>query len=76
MALDVLTVRQTVARLNKEGLPITEYAIRLLIKQGRIPVRFVGQKALLYFPRVTEYFRCESGSDNQPPAEEQERGRG
>lgn len=67
MALEVLTVRQTVARLNQDGLPISEYAVRLLVKQGKLPARFVGQKALLFYPRVLMYFQCADGADNTLP---------
>ena len=67
---DMLSVNQTLTRLKSDGLPLTEYALRMLIKRGAIPVRYVGQKALLYYPNIISYLRCEDGSDNIPAAEE------
>ena len=63
---NMLTIRQAVARLKIDGLPLTEYALRMLVKQGAIPVRYVGQKALLYYPNVVSYIQCTDGSDNAP----------
>ena len=63
---NMLTIRQAVARLKIDGLPLTEYALRMLVKRGAIPVRYVGQKALLYYPNVVSYIQCADGSDNAP----------
>ena len=63
---DTLSINQTVIRLEKDGLPLTEYALRMLIKRGAIPVRYVGQKALLYYPNVVSYIQCTDGADNAP----------
>ena len=64
---NMLTIRQAVARLKADGLPLTEYALRMLVKRGAIPVRYVGQKALLYYPNVVSYIQCADGADNPPP---------
>ena len=64
---NMLTIRQAVARLKIDGLPLTEYALRMLVKRGAIPVRYVGQKALLYYPNVVSYIQCTDGADNPPP---------
>lgn len=63
----ILTIRQAVSRLNADGLPLTEYSLRMLVKRGSIPVRYVGQKALLYYPNILRYIECTDGSDNVPP---------
>ena len=65
---NMLTIRQAVARLKADGLPLTEYALRMLVKRGAIPVRYVGQKALLYYPNVVSYIQCADGADNPPPS--------
>ena len=65
---NMLTIRQAVARLKSDGLPLTEYALRMLVKRGAIPVRYVGQKALLYYPNVVSYIQCADGADNPPPS--------
>ena len=44
----MLTIRQAVSRLKADGLPLTEHSLRMFIKQGVIPVRYVGRKALLF----------------------------
>ena len=36
---------------------LTEHALRLLVKQGKIPVVFIGTKALLDYDLVTETIR-------------------
>lgn len=63
----MLSIRQAVSRLKADGLPLTEYSLRLLVKRGAIPVRYVGQKALLYYPNILRYIECADGSDNVPP---------
>lgn len=61
---DVVTVREAVQRSKAEGLPVTEYALRGWVKSGAIPCRKVGNKALLFFPNVVAFLKCETGVDN------------
>lgn len=56
---DVLTIREAVQRAKAEGMPISEYTLRLWVRTGEIPVRKVGQKALLYYPNLIRYLQCE-----------------
>lgn len=63
---NMLTIRQVVARLKADGLPLSEYALRLLVKRGAIPVRYAGQKALIFYPNVLEFLKCTDGCDNAP----------
>ena len=65
---DVLTIREAVQRAKAEGLPLSEYSLRYFIRSGAIPTRKVGQKALVYYPNIVSFIRCESGCDNQPAA--------
>ena len=65
---DVLTIREAVQRAKSDGLPVTEYAIRSWIKTGAIPVRNVGNKALLFYPNLVRFVQCADGSDNPPAA--------
>ena len=67
---NMVTIRQAVSRLKADGLPLTEYSLRMLVKRGAVPVRFIGQKALLYYPNIISYLQCEDGGDNIPAAEE------
>lgn len=66
---NMVTIRQAVSRLKADGLPLTEYSLRMLVKRGAVPVRFIGQKALLYYPNIISYLRCEDGGDNVPTTE-------
>ena len=63
---NVLTIREAVQRAKADGLPISEYTLRRWIKTGAIPVRNVGSKALLFYPNLLRFLRCEDGSDNAP----------
>lgn len=62
--IDVVTIREAAQRAKREGLPVSEYSLRGWIRSGAIPVRTVGSKALLYYPNLVSYLRCEDGGDN------------
>lgn len=66
MMADVLTVREAVSRSKAEGMPVSEYTLRRIIKNGLVPVRQVGQKTLLYYPNLVRYLTCADGVDNAP----------
>lgn len=63
------TVREAVSRAKAEGYPVSEYALRLWIKQGAFPIRKVGNKILVFYPNLVSFLRCESGGDNSAPTE-------
>lgn len=63
---DVLTIREAVQRAKADGLPISEYSLRLWVRTGAIPTRKVGQKALLFYPNLVRYLQCKDGADNTP----------
>ena len=65
---NVLTILQVLERLKADGLPLSEYALRLMVKRGAIPVRYAGKKALIYYPNVISYIQCADGCDNRPVA--------
>ena len=62
---DVLTVKQAAARARSEGLPVAECALRRWIKTGALPVRWAGNKALIYFPGLVAFLQGEAQSE--PP---------
>lgn len=66
MMANMLTIRQSVVRLKEDEMPLSEYSLRLLVKRGSIPVRFVGQKALVYYPNIVSFLQCNGGGDNPP----------
>lgn len=64
---EVVTIRQAVQRAREDDMPVSEYTLRQWIKSGAIPVRKVGQKALLFYPNLIRYLQCED-SEPTPPA--------
>lgn len=56
--------RQIVKWAGEDGIPLSEYGLRLLIRQGKIPVRKIGAKNLIYYKNVMDYLSCSTGSDN------------
>ena len=67
---DIVTVRQAVERSNQDGFPVSEYTLRKWIKSGVIPIRRAGNKALIFYPNLLRYIRCEDGKDNPTPVPE------
>lgn len=68
MQSDINTVPKLAQRAKAEGLPISEYTIRRLIKTGAIPARYIGPKPVASYSALVRYFSCEDGADNTPPA--------
>lgn len=66
MEPDINTVPKLAQRAKAEGLPISEYTIRRLIKQGLIPARYIGPKPVASYSALVRYFSCEDGCDNAP----------
>ena len=63
---DINTVPKLAKRAKADGLPISEYTIRRLIKQGLIPARYIGPKPVASYSALVRYFSCEEGCDNPP----------
>ena len=63
---DINTVPKLAQRAKAEGLPISEYTIRRLIKTGAIPARYIGPKPLASYSAILRYFQCLDGCDNAP----------
>lgn len=63
---DINTVPNLAKRAKAEGLPISEYTIRRLIRRGILPVRYIGPKALASYSALVRYFNCTDGCDNDP----------
>ena len=56
--------RTIVKWAETDGILLTEYGLRLLIRQGKIPVRRIGAKQLIYYKNVVDYLSCVDGCDN------------
>ena len=61
---EVLSIREAVRRSKDDGMPVSEYTLRRIIKSGGIPVRQIGSKVLIYYPNLVRYLTCEDGGDN------------
>lgn len=60
---DICTIREAVQRAKDDQIPISEYALRQMIKTGAIPVRMIGKKALVYYPTLVRHLQCIDGGD-------------
>lgn len=69
MALsDICTIPQCAQRCKEEGIPVSAYTIRKLVKQGIIPARYIGPKPVFSYSALLRYLSCEDGADNTQPA--------
>lgn len=64
---DVCTIPELERRAKADGLPISAYSIRRLIKQGLIPARYIGPKAVVPYSALVRYLQCVDGRDNPEP---------
>lgn len=60
----MVTIREAVRRAREEGMPVSEYAVRTWIRQGAIPVRRTGNRALLYYPSLLAFLCCADITQN------------
>ena len=52
----------TIREIARTGL-LPEHALRLLLKSGKLPVIYVGKKALINFDRLCEQLATLTGTD-------------
>lgn len=60
----MVTIREAVRRAREEGMTVSEYAVRTWIRQGAIPVRRTGNRALLYYPSLLAFLCCADITQN------------
>ena len=65
---DINTIPKLAQRARVDGLPISEYTIRRLVRQGILPARYIGLKAVASYTALVRYFSCVDGCDNAPVA--------
>lgn len=63
----VVTIREAVQRAKADGLPVSEYTLRMWVRSGAIPARKVGQKALIFYPNLVAYLRCDGSVGTTTP---------
>lgn len=52
---EMVSIKEAVKRCVAEGVPVSEYSLRLWIKQGKLRCVYAGTKALIYFPTLRAY---------------------
>ena len=53
MTQETKVTMMTVRELAKTGI-LTEHAIRLMLKQNKLPVLYIGKKALINYEKTVE----------------------
>lgn len=60
----MLTVKESVSRCADSGFSISEYALRLWLKQGKVPFVMAGHsKKLIYFPNLLDFLTSGGGKE-------------
>lgn len=65
----ILTIKETVERANKNGIPISEYSLRRALWSGAVPCRKIGRRYLISWDNFVKWVTCADGADNRPPKE-------
>ena len=60
--LQVGTIRKICKQLNENGYHISEYTLRLWVKNAIIPAVFTGSRALISYDTVRRVLLCETES--------------
>ena len=60
--LQVGTIREICKQLNENGYHISEYTLRLWVKNAIIPAVFTGSRALISYETVRRVLLCETES--------------
>lgn len=61
---DILNIKEAVARAKMEGMNISEYTLRRIIRTGKIPCRIVGRTYLINWEKLLNWVNCVDGCDN------------
>ncbi len=59
------TIRQTLDRLHREGINVTENTLRVWVRTGVLPAAYCGRKAYIYYPNVIKLLQ--EGVPQQQP---------
>lgn len=61
---DILNIKEAAARAKMEGMNISEYTLRRIIRTGKIPCRIVGRTYLISWEKLLNWVNCVDGFDN------------
>lgn len=63
---DILNIKEAVMRAKNEGMNISEYTLRRIIRSGQLPCRIVGRTYLISWQKLLDWANCTDGCDNLP----------
>ena len=63
MSLDIMNIKEVVARAAEQGIHLSEYTLRRAIRSGQLPCRIVGRTYLIAWENVVRWLNCVDGSD-------------
>lgn len=63
---DILNIKEAAARAREQGMNISEYTIRRVIRSGQVPCRIVGRTYLISWQKLVDWASCIDGCDNMP----------
>ncbi len=63
MNLDILNMKEVVARAAEQGIHLSEYTVRRAIRSGQLPCRIVGRTYLIAWENVVRWLNCVDSSD-------------
>ena len=61
---DILNIKEAAARAKMEGMNISEYTLRRIIRTGKIPCRIVGRTYLISWEKLLNWVNCVDRCDN------------
>ena len=61
---DILNIKEAVARAKAEGMNISEYTLRRIIRSGQLPCRIVGRTYLISWANLMNWATCADSCDN------------
>ena len=63
--VEVLKIREAVARAKSMGMPVSEYTVRRAIRSGQLPCRIVGRTYLITWTNFMNWITCTDSADNR-----------
>ena len=64
ISMEVLKIRELVRKANQCGMSITDYTIRRVIRQGKLPCRKLDRTYLIPWKLFVHWIMCEDDCDN------------
>lgn len=62
--MEIMKVKDAVARARQNGFDISEYTLRRAIHSGQLPCRIVGRTYLISWTNLVNWVTCKENCDN------------